>query len=127
MTKYQKLTDEDLRKNKYKYGEHQIIYSIINDPISLRVLVKTQNLTPYIAAKFVVFGGTDEQYGDCTEDCWIDDNDIIRLQPHITQEHLFEAHEFVMKEEANELKELNSMGKYDKVCKLYNNKQLNNK
>jgi len=117
MTKYQKLTDEDLRKNKYKYGEDQIIYSIINDPSSLRVLVRTQYLTPYIAAKFVVFGGTDEKYGDCTEDCWIDDNDIIRLQPHITEEHLFEAHEFVMQEEANELKELNSMGKYDKVYK----------
>ena len=80
----------------------------------LRILFRTQNITPYIAAKFIVFGGTDEKYGDCTEDCWLADGDILRHQKHITHDDLFEAHWFVAQEEENEHEERELMSKQDK-------------
>jgi hypothetical protein len=97
------LTDNDIRKNKY--DPEQLEYSIINDNLSLRILSRYQILTPYICAKYVIFGGNDEKYGDCTEDRWLSDGDILQRQPHITREELTKAHKFVAEEERRELKE----------------------
>lgn len=111
--KFLELTDKDIRINKYMYDYEQIEYSIINDFLSLRILNRNQKLSPYICAKYVIFGGNDEKYGDCTEDRWLDDNDILRSQPHITCEELSNAHIFVSIEEDNELNELDLMAKND--------------
>ena len=75
--KFLNLTDDDISKNKFMYDPEQIEYSLINDFLSLRVLNRNQKLTPYICSKYVIFGGTDEKYGDCTEDCWLADGDKL--------------------------------------------------
>ena len=108
------LTDNDITKNKFMYDPEQIEYSLLNDFLSLRLLYKNQKLTPYICSKYVIYGGTDEKYGDCTEDCWLSDGDILNYQKHITQEDLCYAHWFVAKEEENEQEEQNLMYKEDK-------------
>jgi len=104
--KFLELTDKDIKTNKYIYDYEQIEYSIINDFLSLRVLNRNQKLSPYICAKYVIFGGNDEIYGDCTEDRWLSDDDILRYQKHITQDELSDAHKFVRIEETNEKNEL---------------------
>ena len=111
--KFLELTDDDLRKNPYSYDEEQLLYTLQNDCPSLRVLNRYQKLSAYICAKYVIFGGNNEKYGDCTEDRWLDDNDILRRQPHITRRELSEAHRFVDIEEKNELNELELMSKND--------------
>ena len=112
--KFLKLTDYDLIENKFKYSTEQIIHSLHNDFISLRVLTRTQKLTPYICAKYCIFGGKDEKYADCSEDAWLDINDILRRQPHITEEDMEKAFAFIDLEEENEEKENNLMSKEDK-------------
>ncbi len=107
--KFLSLTDDDIRKNKYTYTPEQIEYSIVHDCLSLRILVRNQKLTPYICSKYVIFGGNDEKYGDCTEDRWLDDNNILYYQPHITREELSDAHYFVEMEEDNEEDEREQM------------------
>ena len=89
---FEKLYDEDLRKNKFKYDLETIEWNIKHSVISLRVLVRTQKLSPYICAKYVVFGGRNEQYADCTEDAWLCTGDILNRQKHITLEEMLEAH-----------------------------------
>ncbi len=59
-TKFIDLTDDDLKKNKY--SPEQLEYSIINNNISLRILNRYQKLTPYICAKYVIFGGKIDPY-----------------------------------------------------------------
>lgn len=86
------LTDCDLQKNKFTYDLETIEWNLKYSNISLRVLVRTQKLSPYICAKYVVFGGKNEQYADCREDAWICTGDILRWQPHITLEEMLEAH-----------------------------------
>jgi len=76
------------------YTSEQIEYSIINNNLSLRNLYKNQKLTPYICAKYVIFGGNNE-------DTWIADGDILQYQTHITDEELSDAHYFVEDEEKN--------------------------
>ena len=112
--KFLDLTDNDIKKNKFLYHPDQIEYSIVNNCLSLRIVSRYQKLTPYICAKYVIFGGNEEKYGDCTEDRWIDDGDILRSQPHITQEDLSNAHCFVEEEEYNEINELKLMNIEDK-------------
>ena len=89
---FEKLYDEDLIKNKFKYDLETIEWNIKHSVISLRVLVRTQKLSPYICAKYVVFGGRNEQYADCTEDAWLCTGDILNRQKHITLEEMLEAH-----------------------------------
>lgn len=102
-TNFLTLTDNDIKKNKY--CAEQIEYSIINDNLSLRIISRYQNLTPYICAKYVIFGGNNEIYGDCSEDRWLSDDDILKRQNHITREELSAAHIFVANEEKNEINE----------------------
>ncbi|MCJ7802593.1 MAG: hypothetical protein MUP82_09595 [Candidatus Marinimicrobia bacterium] len=96
------LNDQLLRENKFEYDTEQIENSLHFDAISLRVLVRTQKLTPYICAKYVVFGGTDEKYAFGTEDAWISTDEIPYYQPHITLEEIQNAHIFVKNEESTE-------------------------
>ena len=100
--KFLNLSDYDIKKNKFMYTPEQIEYSIIHINLSLRNLYKNQKLTPYICAKYVIFGGNNEEYGDCTEDRWIADGDILQYQTHITDEELSDAHYFVEDEENRE-------------------------
>ena len=59
------LTDNDIKNNKFMYTAEQLEYSIIHNNISLRIVSRYQFLTPYICAKYIIFGGNDEIYGDC--------------------------------------------------------------
>ena len=70
--------------------------------LSLRILVQNQKLTPYICAKYVVFGSRNERYADCTEDAWISTGEIPRYQEHITMEDMYEAHEIAEEEDEQE-------------------------
>jgi hypothetical protein len=114
--KYIDLTNNDLRKNPYAYDEDQLLYTLQTYGPSLRVLNRYQKLSAYICAKYVIFGGNNEEYGDCTEDRWLSDGDILRVQTHITREELIEAHRFVLKEEENEEMEQELMLMEDKRC-----------
>ena len=107
--KFINLKDTDLRKNPYAYDEEQLIYTLQTYCPSLRLLNRYQKLSAYICAKYVIFGGNNEEYGDCVEDRWLDDDDILYKQTHITREELSAAHKFVREEEANEENELNLM------------------
>ncbi len=111
--KFLDLTDVELRKNPYAYDEDQLIYTLQTYCPSLRVLNRYQKLTPYICAKYIIFGGNNEEYGDCVEDKCLDDNDILAKQKHITKQQLSEAHIFVFNEELKEQNELKLMGKND--------------
>ena len=68
------LTDRDIMTNQYDVDILE--WNIVNSCLSLRKLVRYQKLTPYICAKYVVFGGRNEMYADCTEDAWISTDDI---------------------------------------------------
>ena len=103
------LTDDDIRNNPHTYDEEQLLYTLKTYNVSLRILNRYQTLTPYICAKYVIFGGNCEKYGDCSEDRWLDDYNILRCQPHITREALSEAHLLVSLEEENEVFELQLM------------------
>ena len=96
------LNDNDIIFNKFMYDAETIEYNIINSFLSLRKLVKYQKLTPYICAKYVVFGGRNEMYADCTEDAWISTSEIPYYQPHITMEDMYKAHAIANEEDSQE-------------------------
>jgi hypothetical protein len=87
---YESLEDSDIKKNKYDLGTLE--WNIRHEFLSLRTLLYYQTLSPYICAKYVVFGGKDEKYADCSEDAWITTADIIENQPHITINEMRQAH-----------------------------------
>jgi hypothetical protein len=103
------LTDDDLKKNPMEYDEEQLIYTLQNGFPSLRTLNRCQKLSAYICAKYIIFGGNNEEYGVSTEDRWLDDNNILMKQTHITREELSKAHKFVFWEEKREKNELELM------------------
>jgi len=107
------LTDNDLMQNPYTYDEQQLLFTLQTGCPSLRILNRYQKLSAYICAKYIIFGGNNELYGDCTEDRWLDDSDIL-LKQHITPEELREAHIFVSCEEERETNENNMMSLEDK-------------
>ena len=100
--KYPILTDRDIIQNPFMYDSDTLEWNIINSYLSLRKLVRYQKLTPYICAKYVVFGGRNEMYADCTEDAWISTGEIPRYQPHITMEEMYEAHRIANEEDRQE-------------------------
>ena len=57
---YVKLEDYDITNNKFMYDIETIEWNLKNSFLSLRLLVRNQKLTPYICAKYVVFGGRNE-------------------------------------------------------------------
>ena len=118
MTNIPILSDYDIKNNPNKYNPEIIEWNIKNSFLSLRNLVKYQTLTPYICAKYVVFGGRKGKYADCSEDSWIDTYAILRLQPHITLNEMINAHKIAdiedQEEEENEL-----MFIEDKLSKIF--------
>ena len=99
---YESLKDKDIINNKYDLGTLE--WNIRHEFLSLRMLVYYQTLTPYICAKYVVFGGKDEKYADCSEDAWISTSDILEYQPHITIDEMHEA--YIIVREEDEMEEL---------------------
>ena len=99
---YQKLDDYDIKENRYMYDAETIEWNIRNSFLSMRILVRNQKLTPYICAKYVVFGGRNERWADCREDAWIASGEIPYFQPHITMYQMMEAHTIADKEDAEE-------------------------
>ena len=100
--KYPILTDLDIIQNPFTYDADTLEWNIINSYLSLRKLVRYQKLTPYICAKYVVFGGRNEMYADCTEDAWISTSEIPQYQQHITMEEMYEAHRIASEEDCQE-------------------------
>jgi hypothetical protein len=113
MREFLTLSDRDLRNNPFKYDEEQILYTLQNECPSLRVISRYQKLTAYMCAKYVIFGGNGEKYGDCEEDRYLSDGDILRRQPHLTQHEISLMHGFVELEEESEEEELELMFKED--------------
>ena len=107
-----KVTDEDIKCNPFTYDPETIEWNIRKYGLNLRNLVRHQKLTPYICAKYVVFGGRNEKYADCTEDAWISTGEIPGLQPHITIDEMYEAHGIADEEDEQE-DELDLMRKED--------------
>jgi hypothetical protein len=97
---YPLLTDADIMKNQYDL--ETIEWNIINSFLSLRKLVRYQKLSAYICAKYVVFGGRNEMYADCSEDAWISTGDVLYFQPHITIDEMREAHRIATEEDEQE-------------------------
>jgi hypothetical protein len=89
----------------------------------LRTLVRHQHLTPYICAKYVVFGGRNEMYADCTEDAWISTTEIPHYQPHITMEQMYEAHRIANEEDKQE-SEQDTMKKEDARFSKYRKRKV---
>ena len=94
---YESLEDSDITQNKYDLATLE--WNIRHEFLSLRTLLYYQTLSPYICAKYVVFGGKDEKYADCCEDAWITTADIIENQPHITKDEMRLAHTIVKEED----------------------------
>ncbi len=117
--KFLDLSDYDLKNNPYKYDEEQLIYTIQKSIPSLRIINKYQKISAYIAAKYVIFGGINEDNGDCVEDTYLDSYDIINHQSHITIEDLQNAFAFVYAENEREIIEREQMFKND-ILYLYN-------
>ena len=99
---YLTLSNDDIQKNRFAYDAKTIEWNIKQMNLSLRILVQNQKLTPYICAKYVVFGGRNERYADCTEDAWISTGEIPYYQPHITMDDMHEAHEIADEEDEQE-------------------------
>jgi hypothetical protein len=87
---YENLNDRDLENKQYDIDT--LVWNIKYGAISLRKLVRTQKLTPYVCAKYVVFGGKNGIYAFGTEDSWISTGDICSRQLHITIDEMITAH-----------------------------------
>ena len=99
---YLVLSNYDIINNRFFYDTETIEWNIKNYNIGVTYTVKNQKLTPYICAKYIIFGGRNEKYADCTEDAWIDTYNALYYQPHITFEQLYEAHRIANKEDDEE-------------------------
>ena len=109
MASYPLLRDIHIINNKFMYDIDTIEWNILNSFLSLRVLLRNQRLTPYICAKYIVFGGRNGAYADCCEDSWISICEVLNYQPHITIEDMIEARKLVNEEykrEENERKKM---------------------
>ena len=109
MATYPLLRDIDIVNNKFMYDIDTIEWNIQHSFLSLRVLLRNQRLTPYICAKYIVFGGRNGAYADCCEDSWISIGEVLNYQTHITLEDMVEARKIVNEEykrEENERKKM---------------------
>jgi len=114
---YKKLTDMDLRNNRFTYDIDTLVWNIHNSAINLRTLVRTQTLTPYVCAKYVVFGGRNEMYAFGTEDAWLSISDVLIYQPHISSQDMTEAYKIAKIEDAQE-DEMETMMTEERVTKI---------
>lgn len=113
MKKFLDLTDNDIKSNPFLYNEDQIIYTLETYIPSLRMLNRYQKLSAYICAKYVIFGGINEDNGDCVEDTYLDTGDILRYQKHLTEQDIEEAFNNIYKEMEREKTELKYMQSED--------------
>jgi len=109
MEQFLDITDKDIKNNPYAYSEEQLIYTLETYIPSLRLLNKYQKLSAYICAKYVIFGGINEDNGDCVEDTYLATGDILNYQKHLTEEDIDNAFIIVYKE----LEEQKEMKKND--------------
>lgn len=109
MEQFLDITDKDIKNNPYAYSEEQLIYTLETYIPSLRLLNRCQKLSAYICAKYVIFGGVNEENGDCVEDTYLDTGDILNYQKHLTEEDISNAFIIVYKE----LEEQKEMKKND--------------
>lgn len=109
MASYPLLRDIHIINNKFMYDIDRIEWNIQNSFLSLRVLLRNQRLTPYICAKYIVFGGRNGAYADCCEDSWISVGEVLNCQPHISLEDMMEARKLVNEEYKREEKERKKM------------------
>ena len=108
MQQFQDITDKDIKNNPYAYSEEQIIYTLETYIPSLRLLNRYQKLSAYICAKYVIFGGINEDNGDCVEDTYLDTNDILNYQKHLTEDDISNAYIIINNEiEEQKLMKLN--------------------
>ena len=77
------INDQDLRQKKYSI---QLLEENINN-LSISIILNTQILTPEFCVKFIL----NEDYASCVEETYICDLDVLRRQPHITQDELCNA------------------------------------
>ncbi len=82
------ISDSEFINKPFSFSPEEIEYTLLNGFPCLRTLSRYQKLTAYICVKYVIFGGIDEDNGDCSEDTWLSDDDILIRQPHLTQEEL---------------------------------------
>lgn len=101
-----------------KFDIDRIVWNIKHNCIDLRQIVRTQILTPYVCAKYVVFGGRDEQYATCSEDAWVATGDVLRYQPHITEAEMMKAHMIADEEDEQETEIENMSGEDKYYCHL---------
>jgi len=112
--KFLDITDKDIQANPFLYDEDQLIYTLETYIPSLRLLSKCQKLSAYICAKYVIFGGINEDNGDCVEDTYLDTYDILNRQPHLTLEDIENAFQQIYEEQEREKHELKCMELEDK-------------
>ena len=112
--KFLDITDKDIQANPFLYDEDQLIYTLETYIPSLRLLSKCQKLSAYICAKYVIFGGVNEDNGDCVEDTYLDTYDILNRQPHLTLEDIENAFQQIYEEQEREKHELKCMELEDK-------------
>lgn len=79
------IYNHQLRYKKYDIATLE--YNI--DRLSLRMLLRTQKLTPEFCVKYIL---NSEEHGMCVEDSYLFDEDILNCQEHITQKDLYEAY-----------------------------------
>lgn len=77
------INDQDLRQKKYSI---QLLEENINN-LSISIILHTQILTPDFCVKYIL----NEDYASCVEETYICDLDVLRRQPHITQDDLYNA------------------------------------
>lgn len=111
--KFLDITDKEIKANPFLYDEDQLIYTLETYIPSLRLLSKYQKLSAYICAKYVIFGGINEDNGDCVEDTYLDTYDILNRQPHLTLEDIKNAFCLIYEEQEREKHEMICMGLED--------------
>ena len=84
------------------YDIETIEWNIRNYRLNLRVVLRYQYLTPYICAKYIIFGGKNGAYTDSCEDSWISIGEVLNYQPHITFEDMKEARKLINEENEEE-------------------------
>ena len=77
------LTNEDLRKNKYKYSQEELERNI--NGLRFLTILHNQKVNAQFIAKYIL---NDDYYEGIEDDHKFTESNILRWQPHITKEEL---------------------------------------
>jgi hypothetical protein len=77
------LTNEDLRKNKYKYSQEELERNI--NGLRFLTILHNQKVNGQFIAKYIL---NDDYYEGIEDDHKFTESNILRWQPHITKEEL---------------------------------------